>query len=165
MSRKIGFGLLLWLFVLVADTAGAKQPARVYEAAQCYTDHSNSNYFHTQKHKDLNGNEVNFQKYRGKVSLVVNVASFWALTNATYTELNVLVSKYGPNSMYDQNGRKTNKCSLQVLGFPCNQVKLYAFIEIPKPIHELHIDSQNTPWDPSFKFENLCDFDVVCGKR
>ena len=115
------FGFLLWVFLFLANpTNAAKQPARKYEAAECYRGKSVTNRFYSHMYKDIDGGDVDFQKYRGKVSLVVNVASFWALTNATYIELNALVQKYGPNSMKDTKSK--GDCSLHVLGFPSNQV-------------------------------------------
>ena len=117
------FFLLLLFQWNILDAA--KQPKRVYEAAECYRDDIKINYFHSNKHKSLEGDIIDFEKYRGKIPLVVNVASFWGLTNATYVELNALVQKYGPKSTYDKNGYKTDKCSLQVLGFPSNQVGIY----------------------------------------
>ncbi|CAM8879887.1 unnamed protein product [Rhodiola kirilowii] len=58
--------------------------------------------------KDAGGNEVCLGTYRGKVLLIVNVASKCGMTNSNYTELNHLYSKYR-----DQG--------LEVLAFPCNQ--------------------------------------------
>ncbi|XP_076887289.1 putative glutathione peroxidase 8 [Bidens hawaiensis] len=58
--------------------------------------------------KDANGNNVDLSVYRGKVLLVVNVASKRGLTNSNYTELNQLYEKYK-----DQG--------LKILAFPCNQ--------------------------------------------
>ncbi len=62
---------------------------------------------------EFGGETVSFDKYKGNVVIVVNVASFWGLTQTTYTQLNALMLKYGPTA------RKS--CSLQVLGFPCAQ--------------------------------------------
>ncbi|GER38871.1 glutathione peroxidase [Striga asiatica] len=67
--------------------------------------------------KDAKGNDVNLGTYKGKVLLIVNVASQWyalaslytsGLTNSNYTELTQLYKKYK-----DQG--------LEILAFPCNQ--------------------------------------------
>jgi len=57
---------------------------------------------------DINKQPVNLSKFDGKVCLVVNVASFWGLTNQTYTEMQQLYEKYQPEGF-------------EILGFPCNQ--------------------------------------------
>ena len=59
------------------------------------------------KMKSLDGKEVDLNKYRGNVVLVVNVASECGLT-PQYDQLQALQKKYGPEG-------------LRVLGFPCNQ--------------------------------------------
>eukprot|EP00253_Pinus_taeda_P031055 PITA_31055 len=58
--------------------------------------------------KDIRGNDVDLSVYKGKVLLVVNVASQCGLTNSNYTELNEVYTKYK-----DQG--------LEILAFPCNQ--------------------------------------------
>ncbi|MCD7472931.1 Glutathione peroxidase 2 [Datura stramonium] len=58
--------------------------------------------------KDILGNEVPLSNYRGKVLLIVNVASKCGLTDSNYKELNVLYEKYK-----DQG--------FEILAFPCNQ--------------------------------------------
>nr|XP_011463853.1 PREDICTED: probable phospholipid hydroperoxide glutathione peroxidase isoform X1 [Fragaria vesca subsp. vesca] len=58
--------------------------------------------------KDAKGNDVDLSVYKGKVLLIVNVASKCGLTNANYTELNQLYQQYK-----DQG--------LEILAFPCNQ--------------------------------------------
>ncbi|WOG90252.1 hypothetical protein DCAR_0209495 [Daucus carota subsp. sativus] len=58
--------------------------------------------------KDAKGNDVNLSQYKGKVLLIVNVASQCGLTNSNYTELAKLYEKYK-----DQG--------LEILAFPCNQ--------------------------------------------
>lgn len=57
--------------------------------------------------KDLDDQDVKLDKYKGKVLLVVNVASKCGLTKTNYKELNELHSKYS-----DQG--------LAILGFPSN---------------------------------------------
>ncbi|KAL2936478.1 putative glutathione peroxidase 8 [Bienertia sinuspersici] len=58
--------------------------------------------------KDTKGNDIKLSDYRGKVLLIVNVASKCGMTNSNYTELNQLYDKYK-----DQG--------LEILAFPCNQ--------------------------------------------
>src|SRR6056297_1295915 len=62
---------------------------------------------HDFKVQSLDGNEVNLEKYKGKVLLVVNVASQCGAT-PQYKQLQALHEKYA-----DQG--------LVVMGFPCNQ--------------------------------------------
>ncbi|XP_044485629.1 probable phospholipid hydroperoxide glutathione peroxidase [Mangifera indica] len=57
---------------------------------------------------DARGNVVDLSIYKGKVLLIVNVASQCGLTNSNYTELSQLYQKYK-----DQG--------LEILAFPCNQ--------------------------------------------
>lgn len=57
---------------------------------------------------DIDGNNVSLSKYRGKVCLIVNVASKWGMTNKNYTQLQALHVKYAEKG-------------LAILGFPCNQ--------------------------------------------
>uniref|UniRef100_A0A5B7BJJ5 Glutathione peroxidase n=1 Tax=Davidia involucrata TaxID=16924 RepID=A0A5B7BJJ5_DAVIN len=67
---------------------------------------------HTSVHeftvKDARGNDVDLSIYKGKVLLIVNVASQCGLTDSNYTELNQVYEKYK-----DQG--------LEILAFPCNQ--------------------------------------------
>ncbi|CAN4095241.1 unnamed protein product [Withania somnifera] len=58
--------------------------------------------------KDAKGNDVDLSIYKGKVLVIVNVASKCGLTNSNYTDLNQLYEKYK-----DQG--------LEILAFPCNQ--------------------------------------------
>ncbi|XP_075493484.1 putative glutathione peroxidase 4 [Primulina tabacum] len=58
--------------------------------------------------KDSKGNDVNLNNYKGKVLLVVNVASKCGFTNSNYTELS------------DLHTRHKDK-GFEILAFPCNQ--------------------------------------------
>jgi glutathione peroxidase len=58
--------------------------------------------------KDIDGNDVELSKYRGKVLLIVNVASACGLTTNNYTELAEIYSKY-------------KNQDFEILAFPCNQ--------------------------------------------
>jgi glutathione peroxidase len=57
--------------------------------------------------KDIDGNDVPLERYRGKTLLIVNVASKCGFT-PQYSGLEALHEKYGPRGF-------------AVLGFPCNQ--------------------------------------------
>ncbi|KAL1539790.1 Phospholipid hydroperoxide glutathione peroxidase, mitochondrial [Salvia divinorum] len=58
--------------------------------------------------KDSKGNDVNLSSYKGKVLLVVNVASKCGFTNSNYTQLTELHSKYKDKGF-------------EIFAFPCNQ--------------------------------------------
>ncbi|XP_077219072.1 protein HUA2-LIKE 2-like [Tasmannia lanceolata] len=58
--------------------------------------------------KDSNGKDVDLGIYRGKVLLIVNVASKCGLTESNYTQLTELYSKYKDKDF-------------EILAFPCNQ--------------------------------------------
>lgn len=59
--------------------------------------------------KSLSGQDVDLAKYRGKVVMMVNVASKCGLT-PQYEQLQQMHVKYGPKG-------------LAILGFPCNQFR------------------------------------------
>lgn len=61
------------------------------------------------KARDIEGNEVSLDRYRGHVSIIVNVASNCGLTDANYKELVELYKKYK-----DTQG-------LRILAFPSNE--------------------------------------------
>ncbi|KHJ82967.1 glutathione peroxidase, partial [Oesophagostomum dentatum] len=58
--------------------------------------------------KDADGNDVSLEKYKGKVVVIVNVASQCGFTNSNYTQLKELLDKY-------------HSKGLEVAAFPCNQ--------------------------------------------
>uniref|UniRef100_A0AC35TRA3 Glutathione peroxidase n=1 Tax=Rhabditophanes sp. KR3021 TaxID=114890 RepID=A0AC35TRA3_9BILA len=58
--------------------------------------------------KGANGEDVSLEKYRGKVVLIVNVASACGLTTANYEQLTILLKDYKAKG-------------LEVAAFPCNQ--------------------------------------------
>jgi len=65
--------------------------------------------FYDYSAKDIDGNEVSMDKYRGHVCIIVNVASKWGKTDVNYRQLVELHNKYSEAS------------GLRILGFPCNQ--------------------------------------------
>lgn len=58
--------------------------------------------------KDVRGNDVSLSQYKGKVLVIVNVASKCGFTGTNYKELSVLHEKY-------------KNQGLEILAFPCNQ--------------------------------------------
>ncbi|KAK6116884.1 hypothetical protein DH2020_049375 [Rehmannia glutinosa] len=58
--------------------------------------------------QDIDGNDVSLSKFKGRVLLIVNVASKCGLTSSNYSELSHLYEKY-----------KTQ--GFEILAFPCNQ--------------------------------------------
>ncbi|CAK9267490.1 unnamed protein product [Sphagnum jensenii] len=58
--------------------------------------------------KDINGNDVSLNAYRGKVLLIVNVASQCGFTQTNYKELTDLYNQYKGSDF-------------EILGFPSNQ--------------------------------------------
>ncbi|TKY58035.1 Phospholipid hydroperoxide glutathione peroxidase [Spatholobus suberectus] len=58
--------------------------------------------------KDIDRKDVSLSKFRGKVLLIVNVASRCGLTSSNYSELSRLYEKY-------------KNQGLDILAFPCNQ--------------------------------------------
>ncbi|XP_074851671.1 putative glutathione peroxidase 8 isoform X1 [Carettochelys insculpta] len=64
--------------------------------------------FYSFEVKDSRGRTVSLEKYRGKVSLVVNVASYCQHTDKNYIALQELHREFGPSHF-------------TVLAFPCNQ--------------------------------------------
>ncbi|VDK46677.1 unnamed protein product [Anisakis simplex] len=57
---------------------------------------------------DADGKEVSLDKYRGKVLMIVNVASQCGLTNSNYHQMKVLLNKYKAKGF-------------EIAAFPCNQ--------------------------------------------
>jgi len=60
--------------------------------------------------KTIDGEDVSLDKYKGKVCIIVNVASKWGKTKVNYTQLVEMYEKY-----VSEDG------GLAILGFPCNQ--------------------------------------------
>ncbi|KAL3273856.1 hypothetical protein HHI36_015282 [Cryptolaemus montrouzieri] len=59
--------------------------------------------------KDIDGNEVSLDKYKGHVCIIVNVASRCGHTKSNYEQFVELHEKY------------SNSKGLKILAFPCNQ--------------------------------------------
>ena len=58
--------------------------------------------------KDMQGNEVKMESFKGDVLCVVNVASKWGLTKANYVQFSKLYDSY-----HDKG--------FKICAFPCNQ--------------------------------------------
>ena len=58
---------------------------------------------------DIDGNSVSMEKYKGKLLLIVNVASQCGYTDSNYKGLETIYQKYS---------------ELEIAAFPCNQVNL-----------------------------------------
>ncbi|KAI9118325.1 hypothetical protein K1719_010657 [Acacia pycnantha] len=58
--------------------------------------------------KDIDGKDVSLSKFKGKVLLIVNVASRCGLTSSNYSELSHVYEKYKAQGF-------------EILAFPCNQ--------------------------------------------
>ncbi|CAB3411212.1 unnamed protein product [Caenorhabditis bovis] len=58
--------------------------------------------------KDAEGKDVTLEKYKGKVLIIVNVASKCGLTNSNYTQFKELLDQYKDRG-------------LEIAAFPCNQ--------------------------------------------
>ena len=80
---------LITIFLLISITKGSAMSIYDFEV------------------KDINGNDVSMSKYKGKVLLIVNVASKCGFTNQ-YEGLEKLYQKY-------------KKYGFEILGFPSNQ--------------------------------------------
>ncbi|KAK9872388.1 hypothetical protein WA026_017846 [Henosepilachna vigintioctopunctata] len=59
--------------------------------------------------KNINGEVISLEKYKGNVCLIVNVASECGFTKNNYEELNEIFDLYGESK------------GLRILAFPCNQ--------------------------------------------
>jgi len=69
---------------------------------------SSKSEFYNISIKDIDGNEFPLERCRGKVVLIVNLASECGFTKSNYTELQELYKKY-------------HDAGLEILGIPCNQ--------------------------------------------
>ncbi|PKA64824.1 putative glutathione peroxidase 4 [Apostasia shenzhenica] len=68
--------------------------------------------------KDSTGKDVNLGIYKGKVLLVVNVASKCGFTDENYTQLTELYKKYKNRDVYVSYFCHAD---FEILAFPCNQ--------------------------------------------
>ncbi|CAJ0608387.1 unnamed protein product [Cylicocyclus nassatus] len=101
--------------------------------------------------KDADGKDVSLEKYKGKVVVIVNVASQCGYTNSHYTQLKEMLDKY-------------HSKGLEVAAFPCNQFghqEPACELDIKNFIHDkfnfepdlyAKIDVNGDKADPLFKF-------------
>lgn len=102
-SRLKSLALILFGFVVFAYATD-----RPKQVSDCQNRQKDS--FHDFAALDLHEEYIPFKRYEGKVVLVVNVATFWDYT-MQYLDMNALLREHGGDS----------DCSLEILGFPCNQ--------------------------------------------
>ncbi|KAE9613881.1 putative phospholipid-hydroperoxide glutathione peroxidase [Lupinus albus] len=99
--------LTLWNFVSILFLAFAFfLYSHTYPSSLMASESSKSIFDFTVK--NIKGNDVSLSQYRGKVLLIVNVASECGLTQTNYKELSVLYEKYKGQDF-------------EILAFPCNQ--------------------------------------------
>lgn len=67
--------------------------------------------------KDIDGNDLSLEKFRGMVCLVVNVATKWGKTAVNYQQLQEIYHELAPRGF-------------AVLAFPCNQVSWFGGLKI-----------------------------------
>lgn len=67
------------------------------------------NNFYDLSAEDIRGKTVKFDKFRGKVLLIVNVATYCGFTSSNYPDLVKMQDILGHDGLF------------QILGFPCNQ--------------------------------------------
>jgi len=75
------------------------------------TDYKNAKSIHDFTVKDTFGNDVPLEKYKGKVCVIVNIASQCALASANYKKITELQEKY----------KDAGEADVKFLAFPCNQ--------------------------------------------
>ncbi|NP_001273457.1 probable glutathione peroxidase 8-like [Cicer arietinum] len=104
--------------------------------------------------KDAKGNYVHLHTYKGKVLLIVNVASKCGMTNSNYVELNQLYDKYKhkgleilafPSNQFGEEEPGTND---QILDFVCTRFKA----EFPI-FDKIEVNGENSA--PLYKFLKL----------
>lgn len=111
MARRHPTGLIgLVSFACVVGYALATP----FEYSQCYGGEGDFFQFST---GSLSGETVSFDRFKGKVMIALNVASFWGYT-PQYRALNALKESLGLEHGKDADA---SKCYLDIIGFPCNQ--------------------------------------------
>ena len=104
--------LLVCSGVIAEDCQSDKEehcPATTSAPLDQDTDWSKATTIYDFHARDIHGNDVSLDKYRGHVCIIVNVASNCGLTDTNYKELVQLYEKY------------SEKQGLRILAFPSNQ--------------------------------------------
>ncbi|KAK5983231.1 Glutathione peroxidase [Trichostrongylus colubriformis] len=103
------------------------------------------------KVKDADNKEVTLDKYKGKVLIVVNVASQCGLTNSNYTQFKELLDKYKSKGLEvaafpcNQFGSQEPACELDIKNFVANKFNF-------EPDLYAKIDVNGDKADPLFKY-------------
>lgn len=105
LSAKFSAGLANSLFFKNSAGFVSKIETR---AGDVYAAAATEKSLHDFTVKDIDGSDVTLSKFKGKLLLIVNVASKCGLTTSNYTELSHLYEKYKAQG-------------LEILAFPCNQ--------------------------------------------
>ncbi|KAG0470766.1 hypothetical protein HPP92_017466 [Vanilla planifolia] len=100
-------GLDHWLFARSLRSPGFVTK-RQHTPGVAYATAATDKSIHDFTVKDIDGKDISLSKFKGKVLLIVNVASKCGLTTANYTELSHLYEKY-------------KNQGFEILAFPCNQ--------------------------------------------
>ncbi|XP_057539634.1 probable phospholipid hydroperoxide glutathione peroxidase [Amaranthus tricolor] len=113
ISRRLALGSLSSAFILDGFSLTSSNNNGIFVkpqnfSARIYARAATEKTIHDFTVKDIDGKEVPLSKFKGKVLLIVNVASKCGLTSSNYTELSHLYEKY-----------KTQ--GFEILAFPCNQ--------------------------------------------
>jgi phospholipid-hydroperoxide glutathione peroxidase len=99
MEAKNPFLMIACLLQVVLFSAacnpkrGSKGPDTIYEFSAL----------------DIHGKNVSMEQYRGHVTVIVNVATYWGLTPTNYEQLQALYDEYAVSR------------GLRIAAFPCNQ--------------------------------------------
>ncbi|KAL6580495.1 glutathione peroxidase gpx1 [Orobanche minor] len=83
-------------------------PSKSRSSATVYAGAAIEKSIHEFTVKDIDGKDVSLSKFKGRILLIVNVASRCGLTSSNYTELSLLYEKYKSQGF-------------EILAFPCNQ--------------------------------------------
>jgi len=106
-SACVGIALALLVSYLITDSPNHLETNDKFNMSG-NTDWKSAQSVYDFTVKDLDGNDVSLEKYRGHPLIIVNVASKCGFTKANYQQLNEIYAKYK-----DQG--------LRILGFPCSQ--------------------------------------------
>jgi len=91
---------------VAADSCPASNKPQKMSNPENYKEAKSIYYFSA---RDIKGNEVSLEKYKGHVCIIVNVASQCGYTKNNYAELVDLYNEYSVSK------------GLRILAFPCNQ--------------------------------------------